>query len=147
MDIIVIIYYASADALMMSWEHCNEKVVQTLREMCPNTEFFLVRIFPHSDWIRRDTSHLSVFSPNAEKYGLEKSPYLDTFNPVHVPRSFQIFPTKSYNQIVWSKVKCIDSYWLSVLCWLLLRFIHGSCKKIMVDENRIPNYIYEDNMA
>ena len=23
--------------------------------MCPNTEFFLVRIFPHSDWIRRDT--------------------------------------------------------------------------------------------
>ena len=23
-----------------------------LREKCPNTEFFLVRIFPHSDWIR-----------------------------------------------------------------------------------------------
>ena len=28
----------------------------------------LVRIFPHSDWIGRDTSHLSVFSPNAGKY-------------------------------------------------------------------------------
>ena len=26
-----------------------------LREKCPNTEFFLVLIFPHSDWIRRDT--------------------------------------------------------------------------------------------
>ena len=26
----------------------------SLREKCPNTEFFLVRIFPHSDWIRRD---------------------------------------------------------------------------------------------
>ena len=25
--------------------------------------------FPHSDWIRRDTEHLSVFSPNAGKYG------------------------------------------------------------------------------
>ena len=25
----------------------------TLREKCPNTEFSLVRIFPHSDWIRR----------------------------------------------------------------------------------------------
>ena len=25
----------------------------TLREKCPNTEFFLVRIFPHLDWIRR----------------------------------------------------------------------------------------------
>ena len=27
----------------------------TLREKCPNTEFILVRIFPHLDWIRRDT--------------------------------------------------------------------------------------------
>ena len=27
----------------------------SLREKCPDTEFFLVRIFPHSDWIRRDT--------------------------------------------------------------------------------------------
>ena len=25
------------------------------REKCPNTEFFLVRIFPHLNWIRRDT--------------------------------------------------------------------------------------------
>ena len=25
-----------------------------LPENCPNTEFFLVRIFPHSEWIRRD---------------------------------------------------------------------------------------------
>ena len=38
----------------------------SLREKCPKTEFFLVRIFPHSDWIRRDTPYtlyLSVFSP------------------------------------------------------------------------------------
>ena len=26
-----------------------------LREKCWNTKFFLVRIFPHSDWMRRDT--------------------------------------------------------------------------------------------
>ena len=26
-----------------------------LRGKCPNTELFLVRIFPHSGWIRRDT--------------------------------------------------------------------------------------------
>ena len=32
---------------------------------------FLVRIFPHSDWIRRYTEYLSVFSPNAGKYGPE----------------------------------------------------------------------------
>ena len=42
-----------------------------LREMCPNTEFFLVRIFPHSDWIM-----------NAGVYGPEKTPYLDTFHAV-----------------------------------------------------------------
>ena len=30
---------------------------------------FLVRIFPHSDWIRRDTEYLSVFKPNMGKYG------------------------------------------------------------------------------
>ena len=27
------------------------------------------RIFPHSDWIRRDTEYFSVFSPNAGKSG------------------------------------------------------------------------------
>ena len=32
----------------------------------------LVCIFPHSDWIRRDTPYLSVFSPNAGKCGPEK---------------------------------------------------------------------------
>ena len=58
----------------------------------PKTEFFLVRIFQHSDWIRRDTEYsdwirrdteyLSVFSPNAGKYKPEKTPYLDTFDAV-----------------------------------------------------------------
>ena len=33
---------------------------------------FLVRTFPHSDWIRRDSLYLSVFSPNAGKGGPKK---------------------------------------------------------------------------
>ena len=33
---------------------------------------FPVRIFPGSDWIRKDTKYLSVLSPNAGKYGPEK---------------------------------------------------------------------------
>ena len=57
---------------------------KSLREKYPNTEFFLVCIFPHSDWIRRDTKYLFVFSPNAGKYGPEKTPYLDTFHTVNV---------------------------------------------------------------
>ena len=32
----------------------------------------LVRIFPHSDWIQKDTEYLSVFSPNTGKYVPEK---------------------------------------------------------------------------
>ena len=31
----------------------------------------LVRIFPHLDWIQRDASYLSVFSPDMGKYGPE----------------------------------------------------------------------------
>ena len=50
-------------------------VEATLREKCPNTEIFLALILPH-------TLYLSVFSPNAEKYGPEKTPYLDTFHAV-----------------------------------------------------------------
>ena len=50
-------------------------------EKCPNTEFFLVCIFPHSDTIQRDT-YLAVFSPNAGKYGPGKTPYLHTFHVV-----------------------------------------------------------------
>ena len=33
---------------------------------------FPVRIFPYSDWIRRDTMYLSVFSPIAGQYGPRK---------------------------------------------------------------------------
>ena len=29
---------------------------------------YLLRIFPHSDWVRGDTQYLSVFSSNAGKY-------------------------------------------------------------------------------
>ena len=47
----------------------------TLREKCPNTEFFLVR------------EYLSIFSPNAGKYGPEKTPHLDTFHAVIIYKS------------------------------------------------------------
>ena len=49
---------------------------QSLREKCPFTEFFLVCIFLHSDWIR----------PNVGKYGPEKAPYLDIFHAVIVQK-------------------------------------------------------------
>ena len=39
-----------------------------------------ISIFPYSDWIRRITKWISVFSPNTGKYGTETTPYLDTFS-------------------------------------------------------------------
>ena len=53
-----------------------------LRGKCPNMEWFLVRIFPHSDWIQRDASYLSVFIPNVGKCGPDVTPYLDIFHAV-----------------------------------------------------------------
>ena len=63
----------------------------SLHEKWPNTEF-LVRIFPHSDSIHRDTSYLSVFSPNAGKYGPEITPMWTLFKQcmslkMHIPLS------------------------------------------------------------
>ena len=55
----------------------------SLREKCPNTEFFLVHIFLYSDWI---------FSPNKGKYEPEKTPHLDTLHTVeHKKPIFIIF--------------------------------------------------------
>ena len=62
----------------------SQTTYPSLREKYPNMKFFLVRIFPHSNWIRRDTKYLSLFSPNARKYGPEKTPYLNTFHAVHM---------------------------------------------------------------
>ena len=53
----------------------------TLCDKCPNKEFFLVCIFPHSDGIWRE-EHLYALSPIAGKYGPEKTPYLDTSRSV-----------------------------------------------------------------
>ena len=55
-----------------TWDrHCMKSV--RLRSI-------LVRVVPHSDWIPRDISYLSVFSPNVGKYGSEKQiPNTDTF--------------------------------------------------------------------
>ena len=45
----------------------------TLPGKCPELFWvILVRIFPHSDWIWRDTPHLSVFSTDAGKCGTEQ---------------------------------------------------------------------------
>ena len=64
------------------WATRRMNLYNPLCKKCPNTQFLLVHIFPHSGSIQRDTLYLSVFSPNAGKYGPEKTPYLDTSHAV-----------------------------------------------------------------
>ena len=56
------------------WYKCLLHMAKTLNAtLCKNCVFGvnLVRIFPHLDWMPRYTPYLSVFSPNAGKYGPE----------------------------------------------------------------------------
>ena len=66
------------------------KISNGMREKCQNTELILVPIFRRSTWIWRDTKYLSVFSPNAGKYGPELTPYLDTFHAVAMPPFYRL---------------------------------------------------------
>ena len=63
----VFVYELSTCVFESSCSHFNVTIFRV----------FLVRIFPHSDWIQRDTEHLFVFSKNAGKYGPEKAPNTD----------------------------------------------------------------------
>ena len=74
-----------------------ENLKVTLREKSPNTELFLVRIFPHLDWIQRDTWYLSVASSNAGNYGPEITPYLDTFHTVFIKQVFSIYKQQRWH--------------------------------------------------
>ena len=59
-------------------DECCVKSVSIRRYSGPHFS----RIFSHSDWIRRDTKYLSVFSPNAGKCGkmwTRITPNTDTF--------------------------------------------------------------------
>ena len=64
----------------------------SLHKKCPNTKFFWSVFFLYSDWIRRFTEQISVFSPNTGKYGQEKTPYLDTFHAVFDVTNFNCHP-------------------------------------------------------
>ena len=80
----------------------------SLREKCPNEELFLVRIFPHLNYMRRNMKYLSVFSPNAGKYRPEKTLYLDTFHVVNVLLDWNASFTKDWSnfEFDWEYFKC-----------------------------------------
>ena len=66
------------------WRFTRCRFTISLREKCPNTEFFLVRIFPHSNWIRKYTEYPAFGLDPERKYGPEKTRYLDTDHAVYI---------------------------------------------------------------
>ena len=92
----------------------------SLREKCPNTELFLVSIFLYSDWIRRFTPKISVFSLNTGKYGLEITPYLDTFLTVYIKHYYEPCMNFSILTMIFS-VKCCKTFLLGFFSKMQLK--------------------------
>ena len=61
-----------------------------LLEKCPYS-VFLVRIFPNSDTVQRDTEYLYVFSPNAGKHGQEKLRIRSLFMQCYLSNTAEVF--------------------------------------------------------
>ena len=82
---------------------------------------FLVRIFLHLDWIRRDTPYLSVFSPNAGNYGPEK---------LRIQTLFTQCLANNWLCCCWDCMKvsinCCCYCWYS--CLLLIHLLHHCSK-------------------
>ena len=64
--------YGMDSMITILWMYSSTCI--SLREKCPNTGLFLVRIFLYWGW---------KYSPNTGKYGPEITPYLDTFHLMH----------------------------------------------------------------
>ena len=52
---------------------------------------FLVHIFPHSSWIRRDIPYLSVFTPNTERNGPENFRIQTLLIQCYLPKKFEFY--------------------------------------------------------
>ena len=94
--------------------------------------YFFVRVFLYSDWIRRFTPYISIFSPNTGEYKPEKTPYLDTFHAMQIFYKFllifmllelQIIPRiRSYFMVVHPSYVC-HSFHPSI-CLSIHPFVH-----------------------
>ena len=76
-------------------------VTPTLREKCPNMDFFSGLYFPAFGL----NTEISVFSENAGKCGPEKTPYLDTFHVVLVICNIRYFRRYHAEAIVYCTSK------------------------------------------
>ena len=79
--------------------------ILALREKCPNTELFLVRIFPHSDWIRRDTKYLQYVKTKL-KYDTNFRIWIGKNKSSKLIQLFQ-----AISHTIWSLCELDRTYW------------------------------------
>ena len=91
----------------------------------------MVRIFPHSDWIRRDTDYLSVFSPNMGICGQNNSEYghfLRSACPLNKENSKSLHTNE--NDDSWKDKLCCNSPTTSGEFYIRLNLLISSQKWI-----------------
>ena len=116
----------------------------------------LVSIFPHSDWIRRDTPYLSVFCPNVEKYGPEQlrirslfTQWMFTIKIYHSSFMYLQAHCSTSHSDVWQCLFCFligciqQFYWLTIVLNNFFRFeveLFSTPKKKKKSSTRKRNY-------
>ena len=122
--------FISYDDIVLGSYNLFKRIHQTLRELYKNTEFFLARIFPHSDWIRRDS--ISPYSVRMRE------------NPGQKNSAFGDFSRSE------SLIQCLDCRFIAVKFLLLQEntrnfFIHENLP-IGVSFRYIVIYVYVYNL-
>ena len=105
-------------SLMRSSSHTSHILITYTAWKLSVFGVILVRIFPHFDWIRRDSQYLSVLSPNAGKCWPDNSEY------GHFLRSailIIISSTWTNKKIVWELKSLLELAQLTFTCLKLIR--------------------------
>ena len=78
--------------------HVIQNIQHSVREKCPNKEFFLVRIFPYSDWISLNIYCVSLRIQS--EYGKKrnrKNSVFGHFSSSNYPHHFPVFKDNLYH--------------------------------------------------
>ena len=92
----------SATSRRLLW--FSQLMISSLREKCPGMEFFLVRIFPHSDWIRENTDqkNLRIWTLSTQcvsSASIRQFMYVNLWKIVFIMES-NVFVIPSYHLLV-----------------------------------------------
>ena len=98
-----------------------------LREKCLNTEFFLVCIFPHSDWIQKKTRIWTLFTQCSCSPFINKFPFDWLTNQFNWQGQFPLSKYKKTLVMICGRV-CIHTWKL----WIYQFFSKSSIKSLIV---------------